>query len=206
MDHTQVHAVVELVDKGGKVVDTVDRDVKMAKLIAASQAFRKYSWLRNAPIQNASDNLRGMVVNAKARMVYDFTVKYGTKIEKFNTFVTIAVALSDSSEQIYKILRSRDSWLTKTAQLGTQATAVAMNVLTGIVTVPAHAVLSSMSMEGYCEIPDILRGQPLGTCGQTLKAIDASVESTAKQVRDGNNIYIFVNTTINPRVSRALGL
>src|ERR1700733_8925705 len=89
MDHTQVYAVIELVDRGGKGVDSVDKGVNVvAKVIAASHAFRKYSWLKNAPIKSASGNLRGMVVNARAKVIYDFTLKYGTKIERFNTFVT----------------------------------------------------------------------------------------------------------------------
>ncbi|MGD0363415.1 MAG: hypothetical protein ABSC93_21235 [Bryobacteraceae bacterium] len=205
MDHTHVHAVIELVDKGGKAVDTANSGVNVvAKTIAASHAFRKYDWLRKAPVKNASGNLRGMVVNGNARVVYDFTIKYGSKIERFNTFVTVAVALADSFEQIGDIVQSKDPGGLKCAKLGTQATAIAMNVLTGIVTTPAHAVL--MSMQGYCDMADVARGIPVGTCGQTLKAVDAIIESAAKQVSDGNNIYTFVNTTITPRVSKAFGL
>jgi hypothetical protein len=204
MDHTHVHAVVELVDKGGKAAGAAESSVNIvARGIAASHAFRKYDWLRKAPIKNASGSLRGMVVNGNAKVVYDFTVKYGTKIERFNTFATIAVALADSSEQIHDIVQSNDSWDLKSAKLGAQATAIAMNVLTGIVTAPAHAVL--MSMQGYCDMTDVARGRPVGTCGRTLKAVDASIESAAKQVSDGNSVYSFVNTTINPKVSKVLG-
>jgi hypothetical protein len=205
MDPTQVHTVVELVDKGGKAAGVADSSVNVvAKAISASHAFRKYDWLKMAPLKNASKNLRGMVVSGRAKVVYDLTIKYGSKIEKFNTFATVAVALADSSEQTYKITQSKASWDAKAAQLSTQATAVAMNVLTGMVTAPVHAVL--LSMQGYCDMADIAQGKPVGTCGQTLKQIDTIIESSAKQVSDGNNIYIFVNTTINPAVSRALGL
>jgi hypothetical protein len=103
-----------------------------------------------------------MVMNGSAKVVYDLTVTYGTKIERFNTFATIAVALADSAEQIYNIVQSRDSWDRKSAKLGTQATAIAMNVLTGIVTAPAHAVL--MSLQGYCDMSDVARGKQIGTC------------------------------------------
>jgi hypothetical protein len=205
MDHTHVHAVVELVDKGGKAVDTANSSVNVAaKAIAASHAFRKYDWLSMAPLKNASKDLRGMVVNRNAKVVYDFTVKYGSKIEKLSTFATVAVALADSAEQTYDILQSKNSLDVKAAQLSTQATAVAMNVLTGVVTAPVHAVL--MSLQGYCDMADLVRGARVGTTGGTLKAIDAVIQSSATQVSNGNNIYIFVNTTINPRISKALGL
>jgi hypothetical protein len=205
MNHTHVHAVVEVVDKTGKATGAVSTSVNVvAKAIAASHAFRKYDWLKNAPVKNTSDNLREMVVNANARIVYDFSVKYGSKIEKFNTFATVATALADSAGEILDIIQSKDTWDIKSAKLGTQATAVAMNVLTGVVTAPAHSLL--LSMQGYCNIVDIARGERIGTCGSTLKAIDAVIESSAKQVSDGKNIYTFVNTTINPKISKALGL
>ena len=156
------------------------------------------------PIKNSAKNMRGMVINAKARMVYDFTIEYGTKLEKFNTFVTVAVALADSAEETWDILQSKETWDIKTAKLGTQATAVAMNVLTGIVTAPAHALL--LSMQGYCDMKDVLGGQAIGTCGSTLKALDSAIMTSAKQVSDGKIIYTFVNTTINPQVSKLLGL
>jgi len=205
MEHNQVHAVVEHIDTGGKVVGAVKSSVNVAaKSIAASEAFRKYQWLKKMPKLNKAGDLRGMVINAKARVVYDFTVKYGTKLEKFNTFVTVAVALADSAEQTYDIVQGKDSWDIKAAKLGTQATAVAMNVLTGVVTAPAHALL--LSLQGYCDMADVLRGQAVGTCGSNLKALDSAIMTSAKQVSDGKNIYTYVNTTINPRISKLLGL
>ena len=68
MDHTKVHAVVELVDKGHKAVGIAKKVNLVARGIAGSVAFRKYDWLRNAPITNVSDNLRGMVVNGNAKV------------------------------------------------------------------------------------------------------------------------------------------
>jgi len=59
-------------------------------------------------------------------------------------------------------------------------------------------------LQGYSNILDVAKGKPLGRYGQTLKAMDASIESAAKQVSDGNNTHVFVNTTINPKVSKML--
>jgi len=63
-----------------------------------------------------------------------------------------------------------------------------------------------MARQGYSDIADLVRRVSAGTTGGTLKSIDSVIESSAKQISDGNNIYIFVNTTINPRISKALGL
>jgi hypothetical protein len=203
MNNAKVRAIVELVDQGGKAIDVADKGVNLvAKAILVSHAFRKYDWLLKGPINNASGNLRGIVVNGNAKVVYDFTVRWGTKIETVNTFATIAVALADSAAQTYAIAQSNDTWDLKGAKLGAQATAVAMNILTGIVTAPVHGVL--MSMQGYCDMSDVALGRQIGTGGRTLKAIDSIIESAAKQVSDGDGIYTFVNTTINPRVSKAL--
>lgn len=110
----------------------------------------------------------------------------------------------DSSDEILDILESKSSSDIKAAKLSTQATAIAMNVLTGIVTGPAQMILKSL--QGYSDIADVLRGAPLGTTGQVFNALDQSIDSAAKEVSDGNKIYIFVNTVINPRVSKLLGL
>lgn len=178
----------------------------MAKIIAASHAFRKYNWLKNVPVTNIAGDLRGMVVSANWRVAYNYTVKYGKVLEHYHigSIASVAVGIAESYEQIDEIVRSNESWSVKGAKLSTQATAVAMNVLTGIVTGPAHAVL--MSMQGYCNIADLVKGKPIGTYGQTLKALDVSIESAAKQVTDGKNIYLFVNTTITPKVGRMMGL
>ena len=205
MEHSHVHAAVEIVDTGGKVVEKAESAGKVAKVITASEAFRKYDWLKGVPVTNASGNLRGMVLNARWRGAYSITLKYGAQLEKYHlgSFASVAVGIADSSEEIGEILNSKDPWDIKGAKLSTQATAIAMNVLTGVVTAPTHAVF--MSLQGYCNIIDLAKGNQIGTCGRTLKAIDVSIQSAAKQVSDGNNIYIFVNTTITPKVSKALG-
>jgi hypothetical protein len=205
MDHKHVHATVEIVDKSGKVVEKAESAGKVAKVISASHAFRQYDWLNKVPVTNARGDLRGMVLSSKWRGAYNFTVKYGATLEKYHvgTFATVAVALADSFEEVHEIWESNEPLDVKGAKLSTQATAIAMNCLTGIVTAPTHAVLTSL--QGYCYMMDMAKNQSLGTCGQTLKNADLAIQSAPKQVSDGKNIYLFVNTTINPRVSKMLG-
>jgi len=77
-------------------------------------------------------------------------------------------------------------------------------MLTAVVIGPTHPML--ISMQGVLQHRRSGSWQAIGTYGKTLKAIDASIESAAKQVSDGNNISLFVNTTKNPKVSRMLGM
>jgi hypothetical protein len=211
MHHKSLHAVVEvghaIVQKADKAVDSAESAGKVAKVITASHAFRRYDWLHNAPVLNTSHNLQGMVLSAKWRAAYNVSVKYSKWLEHYHdhvaTFATVAAALVESSGQTLNILESDETLDIKGAKLATQATAVAMNVLTGVVTAPAHIIL--LSLQGYSNIAELAAGKPLGTYRRTLKAIDVSIQSAAKQVSDGKNIYLFVNTQINPRVSKALG-
>lgn len=209
MHHGHVHAAVEVIHgaahKTDKVVQTAESAQKIAKVITASHAFRKYDWLHSVPVHNVNGNLRGMVLSPRWRAAYNISVKYGNTLERYHlgAYASVAAGLMDSSDQILNILESSDSLGLKGAKLSTQATAVAMNVLTGVVTGPAHVIL--LSLQGYCNIAEVARGKPLGTYSQTLKAIDVSIQSAATQVSDGSNIYFFVNTQINPRVSKILG-
>jgi hypothetical protein len=206
MDHTQIHAAVEIADDAGKTFETADNARKVAKVISASHAFRKYDWLHGIPVMNTSGNLRGMVLSAKWRGAFELTVKYGKELEHYHvgTLITVAVALADSFEQIDRIWRSPESGDIKAAKLASQATAIATNCLTGVVTPPVHAVLQSL--QGYCYMTDVAKGNLLGTCGESLKKLDLAIESFGKQVSNGDEIYVYVNTTINPKISRMLGL
>jgi len=206
MDQRHVHAAVELVKKSGKAVELAENTGKVARVITASHAFREYSWLRNVPVMNAVGDLRGMVLSREWRVAYSFTVKYGKQIERYHvgSIASVLVGVAAAVEEINDILDSKSSWDIKGSKLGTQATSIAMNVLTGIVTAPALALLQSM--QGYCYGIDLARGAKLGDCGETLNALQVSIETAAKQVSDGNEIYMFVDTVINPRVSKSLGL
>jgi hypothetical protein len=201
MDHTQVHASVEIVDDAGKKVEAADSVNKVAKGITAWQAFRDYDWLHDVPVKNVAGDLRGMVLNKEWRAAFQFTIKAG----KVMDFLSIAVGVAQSAGEIQDIVKSNDPMNLKAARLSTQVTAISMKYLTGIVTGPAHILLTSLPTQGYCDVIDLSRRKALGTCQQTLSAVDASIQSAAQQISDGNNIYLFVNTTIEPLVSRAMG-
>ena len=212
MEQKDVHVFAEVVEKGGSVIDSADNLNKVVKVISATQAFRKYDWLKNAPVTNIAGDLRGMVVSAKWNTAFQFTVKAGKALDtlgKISSYATLAVAVAESYDEVDQILQSKQPWNLKAAQLSTQVTGICMKYLTGIVTAPTHAVLSSMPLQAICAQIDLARGNKIGSVGScqwTLKATDTAIQSAAQQVSDGNQIYVFVNTTLNPAVSRMLGL
>ena len=45
--------------------------------ISAAEAFRKFDWIRDLPIENRSGNMRDMVINAKAHTLFKITSDVG---------------------------------------------------------------------------------------------------------------------------------
>jgi len=211
MEHTQVHVFAEIVDKAGSAVDSADRLNKAVKIISATQAFRQYDWLQGVPITNVAGDLRGMVVSADWNAAFQFTVKAGKTLDtvgKVSSYASLAVAMAESYDEVDQIVNSKDPWNIKGAKLSTQVTGICMKYLTGIVTAPVHSVLSSMPVQAICSQIDLAQGKKLGAvggCQWTLKAVDTAIQSAAQQVSDGNQIYLFVNTTLNPMAFKALG-
>ncbi len=212
MDHSKFHAYVELVEKRVEKAEVANR---VAKGITGSQAFRSYAWLQRVPHRlawnlygpatNTAGNFRGMVLSKSWKSAFAFTVNAGEVLEKIGGFAAVAAAIAHSYEKIDRVVSSKEGWDQKGAKLGAHLTAIAMHVLTGTVTGPAHLLLTSMPMEGYCGAVDLARGFPVGTWTETLKSIDTVISAAADQVTDGDEIYSWINVSINPRVSRMLG-
>ncbi len=214
MDHTKVHAYLELVEDR---TEKIKLSNSAAKAITAAYAFRKYEWLKRvpgkfswnlgiSPVKNIAGNFRGMVLSKSLRTAFDITVKTGEKLERVTTFLRVTEAIMHSYGQIGHILTSTEPISTKSAKLGPQLTAVAMKFLTGLVTPWTHALLTSLPVQGYCDTVDLARGVATGTCSRSLRNVDVIIAVSAEELSDGDAIYTWVNTSINPRVSRLLGM
>lgn len=213
MDHSQAHAYVELAKKTNETAENVNH---VAKAITASQAFRGHQWLKSipnmaawnatGPLKNVAGNFRGMVLSKQWRAAFDVTIKTGKALERVGTFLNVVGILEHSYEEVGQILTSKDSTDIKAAKLGAQMTGAAMYFFTGMVTPVAKALLTSMPIQGYCDMVDLARGVPVGSCSEALKSVDIAIDMAAEEVSDGNEIYTWINTEINPRVSAALGL
>src|SRR5664279_5506364 len=143
MNHNHVHAVAEIVKKADTTIGAAGGVNAVAKGVSAWQAFREYNWLKAALVTNAVGDLRGMVLSKQWRAAFQFTVKTGKVLDKLGAFAGIAVGIAESYPEIDDIINSKDPWNIKGARLSTQVSAVAFNFLTGIVTGPAHLLLTS---------------------------------------------------------------
>ena len=209
------HATVEIVDTTSKVAEKVGtaRDVaRVAKAISGTEAFRKYNWLKGVPVKNASKNFRGMVVSARWRAVFDFSEKFLEKTKKVSAVAEnvvlvagMAMNLAKAAPEIERILDSKEDWASKAAKLGPQATSIMSRTLYELVAGPVRTLASSMIVEGYCDVGDVIRGQAVGACHKQVKYAIAQIDAQVSQFTDGNNLYLLIDTKVNPVISSVLG-
>lgn len=195
-----VRLVVEVADTTKNAAGYAKTAASLTQAVSMTKAFRSYDWLRLKPLMNASGDLRGMVINARARSVYDFAIKGGNILNNVSTFAAVASALGSVYDESIVIVNSTDDPMSKAAKLSTQATSAAMRAITGILIVPevltlCHA-LSWASREAGQYFPGQREG--FGVVAEFATDYSANVVSTFQTFTDGNNIYHYIQTTMNP--------
>ena len=189
MDLHKIHAAVEIADKVAGGADTTSG---WAKAIAASEGYRKYSWLKNAPATNVAGNFRGMVINPKWAARFQWADAALKPVEHAAVLLTLAANIAKSSHEIAQILSSRDDWTVKGARLSTQVSSVAIRtVLSGAT---GFLDLSTFVASGYLQIADLAGVRRAKDWNKSINAADAWVNTTVDRVTDGNNMYLFINS------------
>jgi hypothetical protein len=188
LNHHSVHAAIEVAHKYGK---GAEGGLKTVRAIAASEAFRKYNWLKNAPVRNVSGNFRGMVISKDWANLYHITEDVLKPAEKVMLLAALAENVVKARHQIDAILESRDPWELKAARLSTQVSSIALRTASGAI--PAGAHIIAMSLGGYCQIAGLAGLRSAPKLDQKLKEYDAWVSSWYQKVTDGENISIFIS-------------
>jgi hypothetical protein len=85
-----------VVDIGHRISEEVETGARVARAVSASEAFRKYNWLRNVPLRNASGNFRGMVVGKRWATVFNFAEDALKPIE----IIALLAGLAENSPNI----------------------------------------------------------------------------------------------------------
>ena len=191
MNHHQIHTAVEIIDSA---FEKTGQSLKAAKAIAASEAFRKYNWLKNAPVHNVSGSFRGMVVSSRWSATYHFAEDVAGPVEKVAIFASLAANLAKSYHEVERILQSNSDWGTKSAQLSSQVSSISIRTLGGVI--PGTAHLLAMSVEGYCQIAGLMGVRQAGGYVDKLKAYDARLITTFDRYTDGDNIYVMMNSLV----------
>lgn len=187
------------VDEGLVVLEIMDKATKTAGIandfvvrpISASEAFRRYSWLKSQPALNKSGNLRGMVINARMRTVYMISEKAGKKI----AVVAALVEICKEMKRIEIVLKSDKDATEKTSRILLLGSAALLRSVTSIV--PTAVNLLSMSAQGYAELYSLATGSPSG------KELSAKIGQFDKQVTmihqkqwDGETWYNMIEATV----------
>jgi hypothetical protein len=188
VNHSEIHAAVEI---GNHYAEKTEGGLKVARAIAASEAFRKYSWIKNAPIRNVSGNLRGMVVSKRWAIVFHFAEDALKPVEKVALVAALAENIAKAHHETEAILNSKESWDLKAARLSTQVSSVMIRTVGGAI--PAGAHMLATSLGGYCQIAGLAGSQRALNLGQKLQSLDASFSSMFEKVTDGENINIVIN-------------
>ncbi|HEV7676402.1 MAG TPA: hypothetical protein VGQ12_17860 [Candidatus Angelobacter sp.] len=188
MHHKHIHAAVEIADK---TADKAEGSLKTVKAISASEAFRRYDWIKNAPVRNTSNNLRGMVISKRWAAVFHFAEDALKPVEKIALFAALADNLFKARQQTAAILDSADSWDTKAARLSTQVSSVMLRTAGGAIS--ATADLLATILGGYCQIGELAGIQRATDLDERLKTMAATFNSRFEKITDGDNIYIYIN-------------
>ena len=189
MDLHKIHAAVEVADHVAGGVTTAGG---WAKAIAASEGYRKYSWIKNAPARNFAGNFRGMVVNPKWAARFQWADKALEPVENAALLLSLAVNISKSRHEVAQILASQDDWTIKGARLSTQVSSAAIRTVVGVGT--GVLDLGTFVTSGYLQMADLAGLHRAADWNKSLKAANLRLNSFVDTVTDGNNIYLFINS------------
>ena len=182
------HAAVEIADQA---LDSTGGALKTFRVIAGSEAFRKYDWIRNVRGLNSAGNFRGMVVSSRWGTAFHFAEESLKVVEKVAVFAALAANIYKARDEIHGILNSNADWATKSSQLSTQVSSVCLRTVFGVVPAGAHVIAKSIG--GYLQLADLAGLHQASRWNKALQSLDASGQATFDRVTDGNNIYLFVN-------------
>ena len=191
------HAVIEIIDASLGDVDRVDSLNKVFRIIAGSEAYRRYSWLKNIPGTNVAGNFRGMVVSARWESAYQISNKFADALESAGDLLllaSLAVNLYKNSGKIQRIRESHEPSLTKAARFSALTSSLILGTIGGIIPEGAH--LLSLSLEGYLRLANVATGNRFDFSGAIRKIanIDHKVHHVYSTVSDGDRLYSAITT------------
>ena len=177
--------IFEMVEKTSNVNDFVLRPV------TGSEAFRRFNVFLG-PALNKSNNLRGMVVNARMRSIYKLSGNVGEKLAVVSALIEVAKEYS----KIQTVYNSENSNLDKTSHITLLTSAAVLRGVTSIVPTAVHYTL--LSAEGYAMLLSLLTGNQSGNAlAAKLDAADQKVTEIHSQQWNGEVWYKVITGTVH---------
>jgi len=193
-DHSAPDVLIEFSETAHNYLDhahgAAEYITRGAKLYYGHHAFRKYSWLKAAPGLNKVGNLRGMVLDKKARAIFDLTVETGEKLEKFGKVLTLAgwaIELAKSKNYIKQVLDSPGDGADKSQKICAEVSMATIRALTGPVPIATHAV-AAMLLRG------VHRVHAPQSWEANITRTDLRVKSFYKKWTNTDNVVHYINT------------
>jgi hypothetical protein len=180
--------VEDKIDKIGKVND-------VTHFVGASQAFRRYKWLADAPALNAAGDLRGMVISRQWKIVFDTTVKADKFLGPAATFASFLVNLQTFRRNIDLITSSSAPWDQKGARISTEVSSIMFRTAFGGIPAGAHGL--AVLIEKAARYADAASGHRYGyltSASGKVHRMDQAITTTFDKITDGNTMYAFIQT------------
>src|ERR1035441_652423 len=111
------------------IAEVTDDAAGVVRMISALEAYRRFSWIMDAPVLNAAGNYRGMVISAQWKTVYVYSSSVADKAQNIAILLSVADELMKSRQQITAIVNGNDDGYTKAAKLSSQVSGIALRVL-----------------------------------------------------------------------------
>jgi hypothetical protein len=180
--------VIEILDDVKKAVDKTGKAAKGFARISALLAFRKFDWLKEAPILNKSGNLRGIVVNAQARTVYTYTGKAAKVAGDVVIVITLAQEIYKSRDEAKSIIDSDDDTATKVGKTSAMVSGICIRTLSAIPLGAIDGALSLVNATRYGN-PGYWVDRAMGISDQQFTSAFAETKKQVKSVETGINEY-----------------
>jgi len=177
--------VGNVVDRTGNLNDFV------LKPIAASEAFRKYNWLQGAAVLNRSGDLRGMVINARIRTIYDLSVKTGDRL----LLLSMLVEIGKETSRIRRVYNSDADASEKVSRILLLSSAAILRSVSSVVPTAVH--LLAMSTQGYVQLYSRLTNSSSGDAlNAEINKVDQQVSAIHARQWDGEVWYNVIVATV----------
>jgi len=173
------------------IVNIVDGAAGTLQQISAAEAFRRYSWLKDAPVVNAAGDYRGMVISAEWRTVYVYSSSIEDKAGNVAILLSIAEELVSSRQQISSIINSSDDRYTKAAKLSAQVSGIASRVLAKLATGTISGVNWALRVTRWANIVFWLNQQQFMTTLSAMDRLTATLNADVDSYLSGGSVYYF---------------
>jgi hypothetical protein len=176
--------IFEMVEKTSNMNELV------LKPVTSAEAFRKYNAIVG-PAMNRSGNLRGMVINAKMKLVYKLAGDVGNKLDVISALIEITKEYS----KLQKIYKSNSPGLDKASHISFLLSAAVLRSATSLA--PAFVSYTILSVEGYAKLFSLVTGSQSGnTFAAKLDGHQKKIFEIHSQQWDGENWYKVTTGTV----------